>query len=743
MASSDPLSLLKDVTQGKLVPDPARPEYSRYLPSPEERRVMVAWLKSEIAKAEKADESRCELILKNRKAYHARDNDKDKVITLPIIKRDVSQQSANIVNAIMGKDPICTVKPQEAGEISILRKTDEGQPYEESISTTDEAEALQAYGEQLLRRRIPFRKRVEAAATDMCRGGMPYLQVSYEANYRVIKQKRVEQQIDPTTGVVIDAKVVEVRQTLPIDEPLRLEVIDGLNILMPPGENDEQLSPWIAKRWEISPTELRRRFSDGRFNFASPAKAESEKIDAIAAGNTGSTKPWQQRKEDSAEQLGVDISERASNIPLYEIMFYWPVLNGEEIETLSLCGEFFCDGEGELLSLYENFYAHGKRIWIPCHQAPDPYEWFSGSTADNLRPIQNLQTALYHITVKNGVQAVTKSYKARMNSPGARSLKEQNKGGGLKPGAIIEVGAMDEIEPFQTGGTFGSLANEIQMIDSLARQLSVTPEYQNIPNRTPTGTTQAVMSEAKAQGQVTLERMRAALGAAIQMLMQTAQQFEPYGRTISFQNPKTKAILERFVGMPVNLIDSQFSFDITATADEDTKQALREAETVNLSMVRESNKSIGEQIFQMLNAETPKFIEEPMLQFALREENQLNRVLKLAHKDSDKYVFSEDELREWLDLKHQFLEEQAQEEAERAAKEEAAAKEAAQNAPPPPPPGMDPGMAPPGMAPMGTPPMDMGMPPGVPPGSQPPAMDPMMGGAMPPPMPPPNMMGGM
>lgn len=727
MASSDPLSLLRNITQGTLTPDPLRPEYQMYIPSPDEKRVMVQWLRTEISKAEKADESRCELILKNRKAYHARDNDKDRVITLPIIKRDVNQQAANIVNSIMGKDPVCTVKPAEAGEVAILKADENGNPTEEYVTTSDEAEALQLYGEQLIKRRIPFRKRVEAATLDMCRGGMPYLQVSYEANYRVVKHKQVQKNIDPETGVVIDAKLVEVREKLPIDEPLRLEVIDGLNILLPPGENDVQLSPWIAKRWEISPTETRRRFADGRFNFASPAKPEEEKIDALCSGGASKT-DWQKRREDSADQLGVDVSERTSNIPLYEVWFYWPV-PGEiegEIDMLSLIGEFYLEGEADLLSLYENFYNHGRRILIPCHQAPDPYENFSGSTADNLRPIQNLQTALYHITVKNGVQATTKGYKVRMNSPGARSLREQNKGGGLRPGAIVEVGAMDEIEPFQTGGTFGSLANEIGMIDSLGRQLSVTPEYQNIPNRTPTGTTQAVMSEAKAQGQMVLERMRAALSEAIQMLIQTAQQFEPYGRTIIFQNPKTRQILERFIGMPVNLIDSQFTFDITATSDEDTKQALREAETVNLSMVRDSNKSIGEQMFKMLDAATPKFLEEPILQFVLREENQLNRILKLAHRDSEKYTFSEEELRGWLSLKQQFLEEEAKKQADA----DAAAAEAAANQPPAPPQGA----APPGMDPMA------GMAPPPPAGPMPPGMP---GPMMPQPQMPDEMLAGM
>lgn len=721
MAISDPLSLLKNVTQGKLVPDPNRPEYSYYYPSPEERRVMVSWLRSEITKAEKADESRCDLILKNRKAYHARESDKDRVITLPIIKRDVHQQVANLVNSIMGKDPICTVTPTESGETTVLGQDENGQPVEQTVSTTDEAEALQLYGENLLRARVPTRKRIEAAALDMCRGGMPYFKIYYEANYRVVKHRKVEKKIDPMTGVVIDSKVAVVRDKLPIDEPLRFEVIDGLNVLMPPGENDEQLSPWFAHRWEISPTELRLRFSDGRFNFASPASVEPEKIDNVAASGK-SNRPWQDRREDSAQQLGVDVSERTSNIPLYETWFYWPVKQeGGGIERLSLCGQLWLDGsdDSELLSLYENFYDHGNRIFVPCHQAPDPYEWFSSSTADSLRPIQNLQTALYHITVKNGIQAVTKSYKARINSPGLRSLREQNKGGGLKPGAILECGDLNEIEPFQTGGTFGSLANEIGMIDSLGRQLSVTPEYQNIPNRTPTGTTNAIMSEAKAQGQQTLERMREALGKAIQMLMQTAQQFEPYGRTISFKDPKTKAILEKYVQMPVNLIDNQFTFEITATADEDTKQALREAETMNLGMVRDSNKSIGEYLFQMLNAETPEFIEIPTKKLMLREEDQLTRVLKLSHKDYARYTFDEKELDAWLDEKHQFLEEQA--------KQQAAQQEEQANQPPPEPQGPPPEQMapPPGPPPEMMPPQVM--PPGMPPGLPPEGMEAMMG----------------
>jgi hypothetical protein len=724
MAKSDPLSLLKGVAQGKLVPDASRPEYQMYIPSPEERKVMIEWARDEIAKAEKADESRCELILKNRKAYHARENDKDRVITLPIIKRDVNQQRANLVNSIMGKDPICTVKAKEAGTVQVLIQNANGQPETIEVTTGEEATALQEYGENLLRDRIPFRKRIDAAGLDMCRGGMPYFQVGYEANYRVIKNRKIERQLDPMTNELVSASLVVVRDKLPIDEPLRFEVVDGMNMLMPPGENDEQLSPWIAKRWEISPTEVRRRFSDGRFNLASPGKPDPAVIDNIISGT--SKKDWQERREDAAELVGNDVTERTSNIPLYELWFYWPVeqrdeLTGEsEIDVLSLCGEFWCEGDDDaaMLSLYENFYLHSRRPFIPCHQDPDPYEWFSGSTADNLRPIQNLQTALYHITVKNGVQAITKSYKAVMNSPGSRSLKEQNRGGGLKPGAVIDVASMGDIEPFQTGGTFGSLSNEMQMIDSLGRQISVTPEYQNIPNRTPTGTTNAVMGEAKAQGQQTLERMREALSDAILMLMQTAQQFEPYGRTLTSVDPKTKAIQSKFVGMPVNLINTEYSFEITATADEDTKAALRDAETVNLNLVRESNKSIGEMIFSMLSAETPEFLETPTKQLALREESQLERVLKLSHKDYKQYSFDVKELDEWLATKHEFLEGKA--------REEAAAAAAAQPPAPPAPP--------PGPMPMGMPPEMQGqMPMGMPPGQMQGGMPPEMG--MPPPGP--------
>ena len=706
--SRDPMLLLRNITQGKLVPDPDRPDYSRYVPTEAERSVMVGWLADEIKKAEKADESRCENILKNRKAYRARENEKDRIITLPLIKRDVNQQAANLVNAVCGKTPICTVKPEEAGKIEIITMDPmTGQPTQIEVTTVDEAEALQMYGEHLLRKRVPFRKRVEAATLDMCRGGMPYFQIGYEPNFRVVKHSKLERNFDPTTQELIDVKVIKVRDKLPIDEPLRFEVVDGMNILMPPGENDEQLSPWFAKRWEISPLELRRRFADKRYDFAEEGTPDDDRIDRIASGD--GTLDWQKRKEEAAEQVGNDVSERTSNIPLYEVWFYWPTKNeGGEIEVLSLCAQSWCEGGAfEFLNCYENFYGHGRRPFVPCLQAPDPFEWYSDSTAESLRPIQNLQTAMYHITVKNGTQAITKSYKTLLNSPGSRSLKEQNKGGGLKPGAVVECGTMGDIEPFQTGGTFASLQGEMTMLDSLSRQLSVTPEYQNIPNRTPTGTTQAVMSEAKAQGQQTLERMREALSSAIQMLMQTAQQFEPYGRAVPFKDPKTNAILEKYVGMPVNLIDAQFSFDITATADEDTKQALREAETINLKMIKDQNESVGEKIFNMLAATTPEFLEPIAKQLILREEAQMERLLKLSHKDSASYTFDSKEMDEWLEKKHQFLEEEARKAAEAQAKAAAAQQAGAPGGMPPSGPNGAPPPGPPPMPPQG--PMEEGL----------------------------------
>ena len=661
----DPLSLLGEIQQGELLPDPARPEYNLYIPTPDELKIIEDWIDAEISRAEKADDIRIKKILENREAYLAKPKKKDEIITLPLCKRDANQIAASLVNAVMSKDPICTVRPDEAGSIEIMAQGPQG-PQPMTISTTEEAQAIQDYGEILLRKRVKFRPQFETATYDMVRGGMPYLKVCYESQERVVREMKWTQSFDPMSQQMTGS-FEERRKSLPIEEPLRLVAVDGINILIPPGEVDEQMSPWFSERYELSPTDVRRRVADGTFNFARTAGVVPEKLlEEILASGTG-TSWWEEIKQQAAQLVGRDVKERPANIPFYEIWFYWPRATEDGgIEMLSLCGQWM-RGKRKLASLYENFYRHGLRPYVPFFQRPEPYQYATGSTVEDLAPMQRMVSAMFHLTVKNGIQALTKAYTARKGSPGYYSLLEHNKDGGLKPGAVVTCGDMNEIEPFQTGGVFGSLSNEIGFLDSLAQQVSVVPEYQNIPNRTPSGTVSQIMAESKAQGTLTLERCREQLSTVIKMLMQTAQQFYQNGETIPFQDPKTRAILEKQIYFPTGLIDKQFSFEITATSDEDTKVAQREAETINLNLINQSNQSIGQFVFEMMNPQTPEVFAQTLKQLIMREEKQLARLLKLSHKDYEEYVFDESELNALLQQKAMFLQQQQQQAAAAAA----------------------------------------------------------------------------
>lgn len=686
----DPLSWMDEGGEpGDFVPDPRRPDYRWYVPRDDaEKSAIVQYLCDAIKEAEDTDGPRIERILENRRVYEAHPK-KDEAIHLPIAKQDANQVAAGIVNAIMSKQPIVTIKPLEGGEMSLLVRDEFGEQ-ELKVSTTQEAAALQEYGEYLLKRRVPFRDRVETAVLDMVSGGMPYLKICYEANYRTIREMKFEQG---------SAAAVEVRRSTPIDEPLKMEPIDGINILLPPGERDEQLSPWIAERYELSPTKIRQNFAQGLFvgDILNPeAKAEKEFIAKVVGGGAGSSS-WQDAKRESAKIMGRATRQRS--LPsFHEVWFYWPRPdeNGE-IELLHLCAQLQLDCR-ELLALYDHPYRHGLRPLIPLLQRPKPYEWASGSTVDDIAPIQKMMSKLFDITIKNGIQAIIKGYLVKKGSPGWHSMLDLEKANALKPGCIVGVGDMGEITPFQMGGNMGSLSSEIGYLDQQRRGLSVVPEHQNIPNRTASGTVSQIMAESKAQGSQTLERVREQLGKAIKMLFQVAQQFSYYGEPVPFEDPKTRAIVEKFIYFPTELIDSQFSFDITATADDDTNEAKKEAEMLALRLINEQNQTSMTSIFEMMSPETPPFYEEVLKQAALRSERQLGRLLALSTKDSETFVWDEEELGAMLTAKHEFLEKQKAEEAAAAEQQEQSAEEqpaapAEGEMPPMPPEGaMPPGM---------------------------------------------------
>ncbi|HSG27500.1 MAG TPA: hypothetical protein VLA34_03395 [Candidatus Krumholzibacterium sp.] len=364
-----------------------------------------------------------------------------------------------------------------------------------------------------------------------------------------------------------------------------------------------------------------------------------------------------------------------------------------------MCAQFHLESR-TLLSLYKAHYNHGLRPYVPFLQRPHAHEWQSGSTVEDLAVIQKLISKLFHITIRNGIQAITKAYKVKMGSPSWTSMLNIEKTGGIKPGQVIGVGAMDEVEPFQTGGTLGTLSPEIGFLDQQRRELSVVPEHKNIPNRTPTGTVNAIMSESKAQGAETLNNVRDGLSSMFRMLIQTAQQFSEYGETVPSQNEKTRQIQEHILYFPSQLIGEQFAFEVTATSDEDTIDSKKEAWMMNLRLINEQNEISAKKVLEMLNAKTPPFVAEVYKQSVLRGEYGLQKLLSLSERDADIFTWDDEELSAMMQAKMEFVKEQ---EAKQAA--EAAAQKGQPNAGQGAPPGGGPVPPPgPGQPPVGGPP---------------------------------------
>lgn len=545
----------------------------------------------------KIDERRTQ----NLKAYEGQ-SEKNEAITIPIVKRDSNQQLAWLLRTLFSKDPFISVKPLEAGYVQLVVEDENGSVYLDQVTTEEEAEALELLVNFYLRDKIGFKKTLRTFVTELLRDGNrpPVLKVCYEErehNTPVLsitegaeeekdgrKRIRIEKiDKDPTFKKVKDG------------EPVRIECVPGDKFYIPLPEYDIQKSPFVFQEFEEDLATTKDKIARGIYDFCrEQVDQDSEEVQRVITGV---------KSRDELEKVRIDGRIPMDPMRRYRRMEIWldypfaslneaqpeipaqldetgaevsPAVPAVEesisVEMIPFCAVYDYDSR-QFLNFYENIYWHRRRPFFAGKMQERPFSFAAYSTAENVAPFQRYISQMFHLQVQNLAIANMKVFQVKRTS----SAFKQMSGNGfkLRPGQIIGIDDDNDIKAEALGAPIGSIANEIGYLGGESEKMTVVNEFDrgSVPDRTPVGTVQTVQNLAKMQPAMILDSIKETISDAVKMFVQTLIQFSPTGIVIPFKG-KNKALIQRTISFPREVIVDQFAFEVTATADDETPQAL-------------------------------------------------------------------------------------------------------------------------------------------------------------------------
>ena len=645
----------------------------------------------------------------NLRAYEATVT-RGEAIILPIVKRDVNQQLAWHLDAIFSKEPPFTVTALDNDPIQIL--VDNGNGAEIVVMSGDEyAKQAQEMLNYYLLHRIGFKRTARSWIMSMLQDGNrpPILKVIYE-------QKEREQ---GGLGVYVQDGVVEriekdpVFRTVTDGEPSRIEGVPGDKFFVPLPWPDIQRAPFVFQEFEEDVVTIKDKIARGIYDFCRD-KPDMNDVDLVVSGCKSIVDVEKWRADGR-----VPVDPTRSDVKLYELWFDYPFAEYEMVATESDEHELQADGTEEMfemdngmmgqmgdimgpmmppvsepvmkrrvttrmvpfcavvhatsgiwLNCYENYRWDRKRPFFAGRQQDRPYSFSGYCTAENVAPFQTLITQLFNAQLQNIAVSNVSTFGMREGSPTARFFKA---GAKLRPGLIWPFGEPDDVKSVPLGVPVGSMANEIGFLNSESEKMSVVTQYDRgaIPNRTPVGTVNAVDEQAKMQPRMALDNIRDTIAEACECFIRTLAQFNPGGVRVPFRDPITKDNIEiKNIGFPVEWREGQFSFNITATGDEETAQAL----TMRDLMLGDKLTAFGGEAMRTASAAFQPDTPPPISTFAMNlmkgRRNMLARVIRHNKLNPDDYIPSQSEYEQiplQLEQLKQAAEEKARQDAEAAA----------------------------------------------------------------------------
>lgn len=627
---NDPVGAIAEMAgkPSRVVEDADRPGYYRFIPSPEEREA----LEKRFAKELRDTINDYVPILKkreeNHKAYEGI-SPQDAVITIPVCKRDTNQQHAWQTEALLSKEPYITVKPLEEG----VFETVEGGNVA-GISTEEWAKDLEDWLDFKLRHRLGFAKTVrEWTMQAMMDGNCPALIKVYARDAEgVVRQRKASKGAD---GKLIIG--VEGVKTLK-GERVVIECIDGANFLMPVNEIDPQQSPWIAERLtNVDTTTLRKRFSTGEYNLCQEGSVSEEQI----ANFLGESAP-----EDTA--LGVipdgrnEPTDPLKKHNVYELRFIHPVEREKgQIELIDFTAHFHLD-KNALLCCYANEYWHSKRPYVPLFMRQRPNRFSGTCTVEDAAPFQRLQSTLFHLQVQNAIQSNVKVFLVRHGSRTHIYMQNNPK---RRPGEYIPYDDPTDVSPQPLGSPIQSMASEISFLSAEAEKITMVNQYDRgaVPGRTASSAIAQTQELAKMQPAQVRRVIREALAEVALLYVQTASQFIQE-EDIPWFDPVKRQRTQKTIRFPLQMIQGQVAFELTATDEDDDKAGAFETAMMISNKINEANNARGMLLGGLVAPETPPQIRRLFMRMLISEEQALAEVIKLHRKDWQKYVLTEEEI---------------------------------------------------------------------------------------------------
>lgn len=596
----------------------------------------------------------------------------DELLTLPITKRDVNYTIAYLVNRVWEKEPLVTVRPEQQQQFTLLIpgpmvQTPAGPQRisrPEVVWSEDVARNLEQLMENKLRKRIPYYEVLRDTTTQMVKGVAPaWVKMGYSQKTRTVRQPKVHP-LDGGWVTVLGTEEVDV----PHGESHKMQSLSTFDVMLPADAMDVQEAPWIAQRLPTDATMFRHLISTGEYEIEDPAALEAV-LEALSDVS----------EKDRRKELG-KIDHRLASRPrkmhdVWEVWLFWPIVDGEgQVSVYSLCVHFHKKAK-KLLKAYLNPRADGLRPYEPFLQRKRAGRLSGGSTGEDMGPFQKVVSVAYHLQLNNAAQANLTGFFVRSGSKAWNWLAKNKVG----PGAKIPVDRVDEIKNFQVGANFRSMEPEIRMAMEEASRLSVVSDTQrgDVPNRSPTGTTEAVMSAGNTQINMVLEAMRYSWSRVFGMLASQMQQYDMYGESIPYTDPKTQKLSMLALHMPVESITEQFTYLLSASSEDDSREQRLQRAMQSKKMLTDQRKELLSYMGPMFNAQSPPVVTKVMRKLVVGSEELTGEILELSDiKDRDRFVFKESELDALLEEHGQWVQ---QKQAEAAQEQQDQAQQGAQD----------------------------------------------------------------
>lgn len=672
----DPVASLADLVDPKFGKfEETADGYTKYIPSPEELEGLNARFAEEINQAKQDHEGFFAQIKANIETYRARPTgmragDKNPVITLPIVGRQIDNSVAYEVVSIMKPRPIVSFDPyfNSTYKVPAMMEDPEalmqmGQmmgmqggmmappmPMEVEYTAEEVARAWEAGFDYKLREKLDGRRLFKAIAKDIRIAG-----------YAVVKNVWDRQTYSVTTPEYAKApegwiQVVGEREHELVDgEPNKFVPVSPFSFLMPMDEDNVQRSPWISEDTPEDPTSFRENLGT---EYTLIPKDEWE----TAAGMT--TDEYRQTSDRAVRE---SVDKRKAQRPskkhdIKDVWFFYPVRlkePGEDGKTrtrlrnMSFLGKYHM-GLQKFLCIYKNPYRHGKRPYVVFFEDEEAHRLSTVSMVERVGKHQKLISQALHLDFQNAVQANNFNYYVDPDSEAWPVLTN----GDNYPGKVIPRRDEKEVETKQAGVNHPGLANIVAFLGNDLAETTGENQYkmgQMIPNRTAASTVSQIMEAGYLKPLMTMQAVSDCFAELVRMWLSTQSQYAPFGEIVPTRDEETNELIEVPFRFPMEPVFSNFRIALTA-ADEELAKEADTAETIMLSeKMAESGLRVMQIVGAMASPEVSPAI-TAIFEDLLGTENEFRKMLmKAKRSDIKKFALDTKKIKSVLEEKQQAL----------------------------------------------------------------------------------------